>query len=333
MRKSIKAIICAASAAVMCAAPTVTTFAGVTANTAITAEAVRYNTSATTDYDGITYGLIGNIGDTKNAEFVALYPDKASKTCKKSTYTIPATVTYKGKAYRVTTIAEAAFKDLTYVKKIDFSNAENLQWFHYEAFSGSGLTNVTLPKNLRAIDGYAFAYCESLRSVGTEKCVQLSSIGLNSFAESGLERISIPVTVKNISQYAFYNCNSLRTVWFSRDGKLTYILHHAFYGTALQEITIPKSVTTIGYEAFENCKNLYKVTFAAGNSECVYIGSKAFSGTRLLSIVNNRPNVLFGTNTGNVVREYKYVFGATDATNKISSVSGSYRTYFKPYVK
>ena len=42
MRKSIKAIICAASAAVMCAAPTAATFAGVTANTAITAEAASF---------------------------------------------------------------------------------------------------------------------------------------------------------------------------------------------------------------------------------------------------------------------------------------------------
>jgi hypothetical protein len=130
MRKSFKAIICAASAAVVCAAPTVTTFAGVTANTAITAEAVSYVTSAEVEYDGIRYGLIGKIGDTTYSEFVALGPSELSTVFKKSSYTIPATVNYKGKVYKVTTIGEDAFFAMPYVKSVNISNADNLQSIH-----------------------------------------------------------------------------------------------------------------------------------------------------------------------------------------------------------
>lgn len=334
MRKSFKAIICAVSALVICAAPNAANYAGIASpTTTITAEAVSYVTSAEVEYDGIRYGLIGKIGDTTYSEFVALGPSESSTVFKKSSYTIPATVNYKGKVYKVTTIGEDAFFAMPYVKSVNISNADNLQSIHYGAFEGSGISSITLPKNLASIAGNAFADCKSLRNVSTQKCEKLTSIGANSFMRSGITRISIPNTVYSIAQNAFLNCSSLQSVTFSKNGRLKYICHNAFSGTALQEVTIPKTVTDIGWEAFKDCKYLYDVTFAGNNDVTLYIGSRAFIGTKPLKVINNRKNAVLGTNLGNKIVYNKYVFGKTDATNKIRAIAGNYRDPFKEFVK
>ncbi|MCH5245801.1 MAG: leucine-rich repeat domain-containing protein, partial [Muribaculaceae bacterium] len=57
------------------------------------------------------------------------------------TVNIPATVTYSGNTYSVTSIGDFAFE------------------------SCSGLTNVTIPNSVTTIGNYAFAYCSGLTSV------------------------------------------------------------------------------------------------------------------------------------------------------------------------
>jgi hypothetical protein len=115
------------------------------------------------------------------------------------------------------------------------------------AFTGSGLTAVTIPNGVTSIGAEAFALCTNLTSINIPSgvthiadlafggCISLTSItlpatvtsiGPGAFTGSGLKTITIPASVTNIGAMAFGNCSSLKT------------------------ITIPKSVISIGREAF-----------------------------------------------------------------------------------
>ena len=106
---------------------------------------------------------------------------------------IPSTVTYDNKTYRVTAIGENAFRDCTKIKKIKWKS-EPIKVIGANAFKGcSNLKYVDLPGVLETIGKHAFEDCASLHY------------------------IEIPESVKSIEEYAFQNCSSLKWMYlFSR---------------------------------------------------------------------------------------------------------------------
>ena len=119
MRKSIKAIICAASAVVMCAAPTIPALSGTLAPLAITAEAadeVTFDATALnsdcTEFEsmGIKYKKSnGNVlevdvcGTTPALQYVMGLPEFRNKVV------LPANIKCNGIVYKVTVIKSGAF--------------------------------------------------------------------------------------------------------------------------------------------------------------------------------------------------------------------------------
>ena len=94
--------------------------------------------------------------------------------------TIPATVTYNGKTYSVTSIGSYAF------------------------WNCSGLTSITIPNSVTSIGGYAFRNCSGLTSITIPNSV--TTIGNSAFSGcSGLTSITIPNSVTRIGSSAFYN--------------------------------------------------------------------------------------------------------------------------------
>ena len=101
--------------------------------------------------------------------------------------TIPATVTYNGITYSVTSIGEWAFADC------------------------SSLTSVTIPESVTYIGYYAFDYCSSLTSLTIPNSV--TSIGEGAFDYcSSLTSITIPNSVTSIGDRAFRGCSSFPVV-------------------------------------------------------------------------------------------------------------------------
>lgn len=259
------------------------------------------------EIDGIYYNLVPT---TKEAE-VTFNPNEYT-----GEVVIPASVTYDGADYSVTSIGSYSFfncKSLTSISipqsvtKIGdsvFSYCSSLSsirisdiaaWCSIK-FSGmdsnplsSGgkfylndeeIKDLTIPNSVTSIGQFAFTYCKSLSSVTISDGV--TSIGVNAFSYcSNLTSITIPNSVTSIGQFAFQNCSSLSSVTIP-DG-MTMIEFGLFSQCGnLSSVTIPNSVTKIGDSAFYGCSSLTSVTIPDGVTS---IGKSAFSSCSGLTMI------------------------------------------------
>ena len=226
---------------------------------------------------------------------------------------VPATVTFSGTTYNVTSIGENAF---TYCSSLTRTTIENgVKNIENSAFySCSSLTEVTIPNSVTSIGENAFAYCSSLTSVAIPNSV--TTIGQGAFGWcSSLTSITIPNSVTSIGNNAFYECFSLASPVYnahcfaylpsSYQGTYTIangikmIAGGAFWEcSGLTEVTIPNSVTSIGGYAFHNCSSLKEVTMGNGVKSIEY---SAFNKCSSLTSITIPESV---TSMGNGVFEY-----------------------------
>ena len=197
---------------------------------------------------------------------------------------IPASVTYSGKTYSVTSIGSAAFKGCAGLTSIEIPNS--VTSIESSAFSGcSGLTSVEIPNSVTSIGDYTFYECSGLTSVTIPNSV--TSIGSGAFKGcTGLTSIEIPNSVTSIGNEAFRYCSSLTSVTIP-DG-VTDIESDTFFDcSGLTSVTIPNSVTSIGDRAFLDCSGLTSVTIS---NSVTSIGEYAFaycSGLTSVTIPNS----------------------------------------------
>ena len=172
--------------------------------------------------------------------------------------TIPASVTYNGYTYPVTSIGTSAFEALT-----------NLQ-------------SVTLPTSVTTIGTDAFYGCTKLGSVNLEE--GLTTINLRAFYNCNLTEITIPSTVTSIGNAAFKGNPTTTIVWKPADCSIGSNDGAPFYSTnsqvtsftfangvevvpayicknmsLLDTIVLPASVNRLGQYAFMNCTNLKSI--------------------------------------------------------------------------
>lgn len=193
---------------------------------------------------------------------------------------IPASVTYEGKTYSVTSIGNSAF------------------------YNCSGLTSVTMPESVTSIGRSAFGGCSGLTSVAIPETV--TTIGESAFSGCiGLTSVAIPESVTTIEGYAFRYCIGLTSVtWnartcinngssspFSGSNVETFVLGENVEQipadlcrglTGLTSVTIPQSVTTVGSYAFYDCSGLTSVVISESVES---IGAGAFGGCSGLTSV------------------------------------------------
>ena len=109
------------------------------------------------------------------------------------------------------------------------------------AFYGSGLSYITIPKNVTTIEENAFSHLDELK------------------------KVTIKAKIKTLQPYTFYGCDKLEKVVFP--STLKTIKEFAFYGAGIKTITIPKTVKKVESNAFASCKNLYRITFEGNDVE------------------------------------------------------------------
>ena len=148
-------------------------------------------------------------------------------------------------------------------------------------------TKLTIPAGITEINGYAFSYCESLKSITVPDSVTSIGDGAFNWCES-LESITIPDGVKSIGNHAFAGCSALESITIP-DSVLN-IGDSAFEGcTALESITIPDSVLNIGDSAFAECTALESITIP---DSVLSIGYSAFEGCTALKNITIPGSVL-----------------------------------------
>ena len=200
--------------------------------------------------------------------------------------TIPATVTYNGTTYSVTSIGYMAFRGCSGLISVVIPNSvTSIGYYAFEECSGltsvripnsvtsigwaafcwcSGLTSVGISNSVTSIDGYVFHGCSGLTSVSIPNSV--ISIGVDAFSDcSGLTNITIPDSVSSIGGAAFKGCSGLTSVVIPNS--ITSIGRDAFYGTAWYD-NHPDGLVYAGLFAYK-----YKGTMPEGTSITIQQGT------------------------------------------------------------
>ena len=206
--------------------------------------------------------------------------------------TVPETVTYNKKTYRVTSIGSRAFYDCSNVTSIIIpKGVTNIG--DYAFYNCSSLTSITIPEGVTSINGSTFEHCSGLTSITIPESV--TSIGMWAFYYcSSLVSITIPESVTYISDVVFCGCSSLISINIPKS--ITSIGQSVFSGcSSLTSITLPEGITSIGDNAFDDCSNLASITLPESVTS---IGSYAFSNcSSLASITLSEGVTSIGDNT------------------------------------
>lgn len=152
----------------------------------------------------------------------------------KKDITIPAFVTIDNAVYKVTAIADNAFKNNNTVTKVIIG--DNVITIGKNAFSGcKNLKTITIGKNVTTIASKAFYNCKNLT------------------------KVTIPSKVTKIDTYAFKNCKKMSSVTIGKAVKT--IGKEAFRGCSkLKSINIKsKKLKTVGKNAFKGIKSNAKI--------------------------------------------------------------------------
>lgn len=204
---------------------------------------------------------------------------KGTPDNKTTEITVPKSVAYDGKEYKVTRIGhpvsrtvkwESSFKMMTALKKI------------------------VVEPGVETADGYAFAGCPELETADVSG---LKSISRGGFAQCPkLKEVKLSSDLENIGRELFYECGSLKEVTIPEGpDKIIYL---AFADcTSLNKVVIPKSVKTIEKNCgLESCENLtiygYKDTEAeryAKENNILFadLDGESFSSQYRLALNNN----------------------------------------------
>lgn len=123
------------------------------------------------------------------------------------------------------------------------------------AFRGTILAGLTIPKSVRVIEDFAFAY-NSMKSIRLPK--GLERIGSEAFYNCyELTSINIPGSIQSIGEKAFGGCQKLKNIRL-RNG-IQRISEFAFSCCCVESIKIPSSVTVIEDFAFSDCHYLSSI--------------------------------------------------------------------------
>lgn len=189
---------------------------------------------------------------------------------------IPSTVVFNKRTFRITGIGEEAFQDHDHLISADMPWITYIESNELGAFwSCDHLKQVNMPK-VTSIGERAFQNCRTLTSVNLPVA---TSIGYGAFQDcEALTSVSLPIAT-SIGDGAFLNCEALTSINLPVADSIG---NNTFQNCkALTSVSLP-TTTTIGYGAFQYCIALTSVSLPATES----IEDGAFGGCDALTNVS-----------------------------------------------
>ena len=269
-----------------------------------------------TEYSNISRATLNFTSDSITYRVIKYDEVELTSFNKKSFNAIPETVT-AGSTFKVTTIADNAFRNCTFVVDsiqytlIDLKTVKvtsclkqnggklvipstvtsNGTTFTVTAIGDNALDNspmseIIIPETVTKI-GAAFQNCDSLKSITIPNSVE--SIGGYAFQYCNyLETVVLPNGLKSISYNTFYDCNSLKSIVIPNS--VTSIGYMAFgYCYGLESIVIPNSVTYIDYYAFSYCDNLKNIVIGSSLNDVGYQSFANCDSIENITVFNTTP--------------------------------------------
>lgn len=215
------------------------------------------------EVDGIYYGILSSTELTVSVTYRGNYSSEYSDEYN-GYVTIPSTVVYDNKTYRVASIGDYAFAGCRNLISVLIS--DGVKTIEKSAFSDcSNLASVSIGVDVTSIANWAFSGCDSLKSVHIKSVESWCKIDFGGYSANPLgcaenlyldgelvTDLIIPNTVDAIKNYTFSNCQNLISVNISET--VVSIGDWSFYDCHnLISINIPNSVTSIGESAFSIC--------------------------------------------------------------------------------
>ena len=207
--------------------------------------------------------------------------------------TIPSTVTYNEKTYKVTSVYLWGCSELTSI-----SLPSTLEEIQEGGFADcSQLTQITLPESLKKIGGFAFQSCNNIKEITIPASVR--EIGQDAFTLSGIEKLVIKdlaawCSVKKPGGFissnktkVFLNEDEIKNLVIP-DG-VTIVEPNTFNGfKSIETVTVPAGVDSIGKNAFLGCTDITKVTAHDVASWCgIHFGSTMILQNGTIMMLSN----------------------------------------------
>lgn len=187
--------------------------------------------------------------------------------------TVPATVSYEGKTYRVTAIAAEAF--YFNMKTTSITLPEGLETIGGSAFFfASGTKTLHIPDSVKTIGAMAFNY---VSNAALNIPASIEFIGDSAFSGSGVVGGDLPEGLTYLGEKAFMNCTGLTTI--SLPTSVENYGANIFYGCSnVTYVELPQNMEKIPNGLLWDCTGLKRIYIPSSVKE---IGNAAFYGSGL----------------------------------------------------
>lgn len=187
--------------------------------------------------------------------------------------TVPATVSYAGKTYRVTAIAAEAF--YFNMKTTSITLPDGLETIGGSAFFfASGIKTLHIPDSVKTIGAMAFNY---VSNAALNIPASIEFIGDSAFSGSGVVGGDFPESLNYIGEKAFLNCTGLTTI--SLPTSVENYGANIFYGCSnVTYVELPQNMEKIPNGLLWSCTGLKRIYIPSSVRE---IGNAAFYGSGL----------------------------------------------------
>ena len=168
---------------------------------------------------------------------------------------------------------------------------DDIEFIAENAFRGTNIENLILPKSVNYIGQCAFYRCKNLKTI--KMSCNLKEIIGGTFEEcSSLVHIELSPNIESIGNMSFARCGSLKEITLPKN--LIEIGSLAFYMCALSKIELPSKVSVLGTSPFSGCSNI-KVTSKNGLVESCGPFILSYWKQRLIGYSGDEQNIVIPT--------------------------------------